>query len=95
MKSKCPDCGTELKFHHETYETVVYQCSKCKHLIAARKNVPPFEYVNKKNNICPYIIDHINGVDLTGKDLDLICELLNNKQKEINNLKNRDFKEIF
>ena len=93
--SKCPDCGTELKFHHETYETIVYQCPECNHLVAARKNMPPYEYVNKDTSICPYIIDHINGVDLTGNNLDLICELLNNKQKEINNLKNRDFKEIF
>jgi hypothetical protein len=84
---KCPDCGTKLDFHHETYETVVYSCSKCNHLIAERKNTPPYEYVDKKNNICPYIIDHINGVDLTGNDLGFICDLLNDNQKEINNLK--------
>ena len=43
--NKCPDCGTLLDFHHEKYETVVYSCPLCKHLIAARKNNPPYEYV--------------------------------------------------
>lgn len=92
--SKCPDCGTVLEFHHETYETVVYSCPVCKHLIAERKNSPPYEYVDKKSNICPYIIDHINGVDLTGNDLGFICELLNNQQKEINKLKKRNIERL-
>jgi len=51
--------------------------------------------VDKKENICPYIIDHINGVDLTGNDLELICEMLNEKHNTINDLRHAGLRSLF
>lgn len=45
-----------------------------------------FEYVNKKENICPYIIDHKDGVDYTGHDLNILSKLLNKYDKQVNDL---------
>ena len=45
-----------------------------------------FEYVDKNENICPYTIDHVAGLDYTGNDLGLLTELLNKQDQRINDL---------